>query len=131
MRRLRLFVVLALVLSGVSATTAQADHTASPIGIFIGVNTVTLECELIVLVDGASYHTASVPMKFTKSADGGSVFQCAADLVTPAPKQALAITDAPFALSCWDGVTFAIPTSWTLVITPAGRLFYTCRAPAG
>ena len=132
MRRLRLcsLVVLALALSGLGAAAAQADNTASPIGIFMGVNTLTLDCQIIVLVDGGSYSTAWAPLTFTKTADGGSVAQCDADLVTPPPSRALAITDAPFIVGCWDGVTFAAPTSWTLVITPAGKLRHTCRAPA-
>jgi len=131
MRRLCSLVALALALSGLSAAAARADSTASPIGIFMGVNTLTLECQIIVLLDGGSfYSTAWAPLKFRTSADGGSVSQCDAELVTPAPSQALAIVDAPFVVGCWDGTTFAHPTSWTLVITPAGRLRHTCRAPA-
>jgi hypothetical protein len=134
MRRFGAFVVLVVVLGALSAVAANASNSTSVIGFFFGVDPTHEHCDGLLLVDGEGgpvAHLFAGQAKLTPMATGGAIFQCQADLISPAPTEALAITDAPIHVGCFGpDFALAIADSWSLVITPTGKLMFTCRAAA-
>ena len=62
-----------------------------------------------------------------------SMFQCQTPIQTlassPLPEHALVVTTAlPFLnqLPCWNSTTFVGSTNWRILLTPSGRVTYTC-----
>jgi hypothetical protein len=134
MKKLIFAVLASLVLTGVGMTSAQAA-TTPPAGPALSVSLDNNTCEISVVVDSTFYTTgvpntpSSATMKVNVSGSGNVLFQCAGQLITPAPSQGLVVnSDRSTVSACWNGSEFLLSNDWTLVITPSGKLQYSCHA---
>jgi hypothetical protein len=131
MRRFTFVALFALMMT-VSPAGLFAEATPPPTELSLGVSIDhgSARCAVGVTVGGIHYQSQiDESLKLKQSASGNILFQCSADLATPAPEHGLVIdSDGTFEFACYDGDFFTFTTDWQIVITPSGKLFYSCHA---
>jgi len=128
MRHFTLPVLFALLLTVISPSI-HAEKVQGVEQITLVVNLITGACSISARVDGVNYGTGIGDSNINESNSGNILFQCRADLTSPAPKRGLAIDSDGQLFGCvGENNNIVFSPDWKLVITPSGNLVYNCHA---
>jgi hypothetical protein len=111
------------------ATTGVHSATAPPTGYSLSFDLAAGICGVSVEVGGVYYYGGGLPGEpSTLKLDSGFL-QCKAELRVAPPEQAIVVnTDRTIRFVCWDGARPTWTTDWQILVTPSGKISYTCHA---